>query len=697
MSQGHIDPNRGEPDGRFQRSILAELFGQRLRPLWITTAFLLCIYLVFRVVLLALVWSDLGEVSGGDIARCLLSGLQYDVMPIGYSALSMLLLLLVARNGSFSSKRYRKAVTLYAAGVVSLVFSTELMGVFFFQYFGERFNWIVLGYPLVSPEIAGTVWKRYPVLLVPAVVALVFYLLYRLLYRWFWSGPKPNSPAWSRPVMAVVFGAAAMLACRGTLQLKPMQRDSAYFSPNNLINQITLNNFYTFFHAARDRINDNRDEASQYGFPPDFEAAGVAQDLLGDDNETFLSVPGNPLWRRVDTGRPMRGINVVVILMEGLAGRPVGAMGYEPSHTPNFDELSERGLLLDRMYAVGDRTSRGVAAVLCGHPDIGGTTVLKRPRAIGHFLTLPSIFRARGYKTMFIYGGDPAFDNMEGFLTAGGVETVIAREQMDPDGLENTWGAHDEVIFRKAHETFSEMDDDETFFAAILTLTNHPPFTIPSGRIEELPPDSDRRNEVLNAYRYADWALGEFFRMAREADYFDNTLFVLVSDHGRDLDRSRLLDVPGYRVPCLLYAPGLIEPGRLDSVCSQTDIPPTILALLGGSYEHGFLGRDVLSGRDDGVALLRDDERLGMVRGDRALIVPPHLGPLLFKLSGNDMQTVSPGEYSRREAKTLERQTLSLYRMAWQLYRTQDYRAPARSSDGSGYPPGYAPAEAATE
>ncbi|MGC9454959.1 MAG: hypothetical protein ACP5HU_08840, partial [Phycisphaerae bacterium] len=264
MSQDQLERGGTISNGRTGPRMLGVLFGQRLRPLWITVALLLGIYLLFRMVLLALVWSELDNASAGDIVWCLLAGLQYDAMPIGYFALPMLLLLLAPPDRWFSSKRYRKVVTFYAVGVVTVVFSTELMGVFFLQYFGERFNWIVIGYPLVSPEIAGTVWKRYPVLLVPAVVAVVFYLLYRLLHRLFWSGQQPNSPAWSRPVLAVVLGTAVMLACRGTLQLRPLQRDSAYFSRNNLINQITLNNFYTFFHAARDRINDNRDEAIQH-------------------------------------------------------------------------------------------------------------------------------------------------------------------------------------------------------------------------------------------------------------------------------------------------------------------------------------------------------------------------------------------------------------------------------------------------
>ncbi|MFP3937635.1 MAG: LTA synthase family protein [Phycisphaerae bacterium] len=678
MSQPQRDRGLARSSRALFRDIFSILSGQRLRPLWITTGLMLGIYLVFRAVLLALVWSELGNVSSRDIVRCVLAGLQYDAVPLGYFAIPLLSLLLVAGNSAFDSKRYRKTVAIYSAGVVTLVFSTELMGVFFFQYFGERFNWIVLGYPLVSPEIAGTVWKHYPVVLVPAVVAGAFYLLYRMLTRWFWKPPKPNNSAWSRSILGAVLGAIALLACHGSLEVRPLQRDSAYFSRNNLINQITLNNFYTFFHAARDRIHDNRDDATQYGFPPAVKAAETACSLLCDADETTLDASGNPLWRRADTARPMRQMNVVIILMEGMAGRPVGAMGHEPSHTPNFDALADEGLLLTRMYSVGDRTSRGITAVLCGHPDISGTTVLKRPRALGHFLTLPGIFSARGYRTMFIYGGDPQFDNMAGFLTAGGVEEIIAREHMQPGELENTWGAHDEVIFRKAHETFR--DSDEPFFATILTLTNHPPFTIPSGRIEELPPGEDRRGEVLNAYRYADWALGEFFEMARGADYFDNTLFVLVSDHGRDMDRTRLLDVPGYRVPCLLYAPGLIEPSRIDSVCSQTDIPPTILAWLGGSYEHGFLGRNILSGRDDGVAILRDDERLGMVSGDKALILSPQPRPLLFELSGEEMTPVPPGQYSRHEAKTLEQQALSLHRMAWQLYRTQKYTAPGPSS-----------------
>ncbi|MFW6065845.1 MAG: hypothetical protein ACOC9S_03405, partial [Planctomycetota bacterium] len=128
MSQPQRDRGLARSSRALFRDIFSILSGQRLRPLWITTGLMLGIYLVFRAVLLALVWSELGNVSSRDIVRCVLAGLQYDAVPLGYFAIPLLSLLLVAGNSAFDSKRYRKTVAIYSAGVVTLVFSTELMG-----------------------------------------------------------------------------------------------------------------------------------------------------------------------------------------------------------------------------------------------------------------------------------------------------------------------------------------------------------------------------------------------------------------------------------------------------------------------------------------------------------------------------------------------------------------------------------------
>jgi arylsulfatase A-like enzyme len=50
-----------------------------------------------------------------------------------------------------------------------------------------------------------------------------------------------------------------------------------------------------------------------------------------------------------------------------------------------------------------------------------------------------------------------------------------------------------------------------------------------------------------------------------------------------------------YHIPMIIYSPANVKPGVVDSVASQIDIPPTILALLNVSYKSTFFGQDILT------------------------------------------------------------------------------------------------------
>jgi len=219
---------------------------------------------------------------------------------------------------------------------------------------------------------------------------------------------------------------------------------------------------------------------------------------------------------------------------------------------------------------------------------------------------------------------------------------------------------------------------ERRFFAVILTLSNHEPFEVPSGRTSFLPATS-RENRVLNAYRYADWAVGEFLRVASSAAYFRRTIFVLVPDQERTVDRRQLLDFEGYHLPCILYAPDIVPAGRIRAVASQTDIPPTVLALLGGTYEHCFLGRNMLRvEEDDGFAFLRDHNRLGFLWSDRALVVPPGRPPLWFRIRGRRLEPIAAGRVPPEELTGAHVRMLSYCLVAQELYLDNAFNFPSR-------------------
>ena len=211
-------------------------------------------------------WGDLVEVPGRGISRCFLVGIRFDVMPIGFALLPMVLVLSLVPDAVLTQRRFRRLVAAYAAGMITLAGLVEVIGAGFFMHEGARLNWMSIGY--LTLETAVFIWRNYPAWLVPPGVALAYYLSYRLL-RWaFWRGGRPAGPGWARPVQAAVLVGLCALACHGGLRGRPIRRGSANFSDNRLISQLTLNNFFTGFSAVRSCIQESKDELTLYPFPP---------------------------------------------------------------------------------------------------------------------------------------------------------------------------------------------------------------------------------------------------------------------------------------------------------------------------------------------------------------------------------------------------------------------------------------------
>lgn len=654
------------------------LLSRRLRPLLIVSLYCFLIFPVFRVAIFLVSREAVQNTTVWEIALCFAYGFQFDAVVVGYTMLPMVLMLGLAPGVSFFNKRFRRTVTIYATVIITLAVVLEIVNVVFFVNLRRRLNWASFSYfRRHAWETVVLIWKIYPVgviLLIPAVAGGL-YLVYRVLRHHFWRGRLTFNARPQRLALTGVLTCLCVLACRPTLGRFPLRPGSESHSANNVVNEASGNTFFSMYHAGKSIIEDGEDEKKFYDLPPINEACEVAAELLFQEGDRAVPQPGRPLRRRIVTGKPMRDHNVVVIVMEGQSNEPVGALGHGWSHTPELDDICKRGMFFEQLYAAGARTSRGLTGVLVGHPDLGGISLLARDEAQGKFQTLFGVFASRGYRTLFITGSDPNYDNMKNFFSAAGAGTVIGKDQIGPEPA-GAWGVPDEMIFQKAHQWFVSRGK-EKFFAAIMTVSNHQPYNVPAARTAMLPETSEE-NRMLNAYRYADWALGEFFREARGAEYFPNTIFVIVSDHGHGeyLHMDRAIDIPGYRIPCVFYAPGIVTPRNITTIASQTDIAPTLLAMLGGTYEHSFLGRNILRvAPGDGFALLHEDRHIAFIRPGRALLTgpinrrqKPRVIPEMFDLTMFDMYPIAPGHADSHQTAVMRRRMLSLYTVALEQY-----------------------------
>ena len=343
--------------------------------------------------------------------------------------------------------------------------------------------------------------------------------------------------------------------------------------------------------------------------------------------------------------------------MESFTGRLVGALGGSPALTPELDRLAAEGVLFANCFATGERTVQGLEAIVSSFPSLPGVASIRRPQAQQGFDTLATTLRARGYDTLFLYGGQGIFDDMRGFFVGNGFDVFLEEKDFAEPVFRGAWGVSDEDVFRRAlRELEQRSAAGRPVLAVILTVSLHSPWEFPPGRVEPLPADTRvpagfERAELQN-FRYADWAVGELVRQARGMPFFDETVFVFVGDHGVHLRGRELVPVDEYRVPAVFLAPRWLAPRRIERVTSQLDVAPTLMGILGGAYPTTAFGEDVLA-RPEGegfAPMVYDRKRIALLRGPRLGIFLENREELAF-LRGPDGEGLLAGAAHRAAAR----------------------------------------------
>ncbi len=564
----------------------------------------------------------------GHFAGCLtvqtvhamLVGLRFDIVIA--ATLACPLITLSAAGRLCTRRRFLKVVSVLTASTLGIVIFLCIADFYFFEQFGERLNHKALVY-LDSDYVYKIIWNDYPMITVAIFVCLSILVAYKLLMCLL-AGTINCRAMPERSSFEVVVTPALMIALtvygiRGTLGPKAINTGPAYFCSPPAISQLTLNGLFTLREAAISLAFRAEEIAGSYTPLLAGQAVKNALSLIAQPHDTFCATPSNPLRRITDSGAARHDYNVVLVILESLSWHYIGSMGADPGYTPNFDRLVSGGLLMDECFCVGDRTTRGFGAVVASYPDLLGKSVTTRPQSEKSFFTLGSVLKSRGYETMFIYAGQPWYDHRQAFLASNGYTKMVFQKDFAARTFKTRLGYCDHDLYDQALLEFDK-SGDKPFFATLLTLSFHRDFRIPPGKVTP-EQDSTPFHEQIDAIRYTDWAIGRFISKAAAADCFENTIFVFVADHMGGFKEAPVT-AASHRVPFLIYAPQIVKPGRITEVCSQLDVAPTIMHLLGGSYEHCFFGSSVLAReRGSGFAWTLDGGQLTFINGLRQGVV----------------------------------------------------------------------------
>jgi len=424
----------------------------------------------------------------------------------------------------------------------------------------------------------------------------MFYFSFKIIDKYY---AVPNRKIIFNTVTLALIIVLTIIAARGGLQTRILSIGDAY-KAGRVCGDLKLNGVFTSLISIRSRTASNK-----IGINYD-EALEIVRDNLIDAGEEIIPDDKYPLMRqRIKFNVNAKNYNVVFVLLESWQKDYIDSMsGTNYGVTPNFDALAKEAMVFDRFYANGQRSIMGLMSVFLGFPYVKGLTYLGYGLENYGQTKIPAILEANGYDNVYVQGDKRESDNAValahylGFKNAYGKQDISIRHDYlsiskgyDIEGFEFLF---DKVKFLK-----------KPFFAFYFTTTTHIPYakTILKS-LEKYPEDGTEITGYLNRLYYSDYALGEFIKKAKREEWFDNTIFIMCSDHqaygvggmGGNFEKTKADKL--FKIPMIIYCPSLFKPEIKDILGSQFDIIPTIVDMLNIKNPYSSLGKSLFSKND---------------------------------------------------------------------------------------------------
>lgn len=567
-----------------------------LKYLLQTALFLLLFFAFYQVLFLLFNRSYADGAPFAVLARSLWVGLRLN---LSMSSYVLLLLGVIQTVGLLSTGRFSFKLSKVTTLFFVVVFSGILLGnINLYAYWGRLLDAEGFAF-LKTPWVILASVRWYESL---AFLGLWLLLSWAAAKGYFWLTRSSTAsgvlrwPARGLAAFFTLFTAAFMLLpIRGGLGVAPINTGVAYFSSYNFANHAAINPPWNLFYSFKRMDARTR----HYAFMEDEEASAVYEAMRAGTGGQPLAVLNNE--------RP----NVVVILLESFSSQVVGVLGGE-AVTPHLDALAREGILFDNIYAASDRSDKGLVATMAGYQVLPGYSIIQYPQKSQSLPFMPRKLKQAGYdKLTYLYGGDIGFKGMNSFVTLAGFEEVLTISDFPLDTRGKKWGVHDEFTFERLLQEMEKSASAEApFFKYYFTLSSHEPFDVPMARVHE--------NPYLNSIFYTDSCLGVFIDEVKRRGLWDNTLIVMIADHGTPgpLKASSQMK-ERYQIPMLWTGGALaVRDTVISKIGSQKDVVATLLGQLGIDASDFYFSKDLLCSDTEEYAFFTYPDAFGYVTRD---------------------------------------------------------------------------------
>lgn len=525
---------------------------------------------------------------------------RFDIQAITYISLPAILAILVS---SFLKEsivsRVKNAMRWYFSIMYAILSAIVCAEFFFYSNFNSRYNVVFFDFFDEGPiGLLQTMWQEYPVIKILLGILFIAFTIFTIgkyikrinIKKRQWT----NNVASSITAIILVAG-VTFIFMRGSVTKYTLQVEAFMVSTNDNINQSVPNAIYLLKKAYKERKNSfslqsNEKLLHKRGFSTIDEAIKSA--TLGNkankiEDALFSKAPG------VENSP-----NVVVILNESWS-----------RFLLEMDKKEKLDLLCSlRKHIAEDMLFGNIQSVRNGTIYSLETVTLAMPydkffnsryRFCKFNTSIAHPFKDSGYRTSFITGMDPTWENVQEGLSYQYFDTIIGRQNIlhsIKNSTTSAIGVYDEFLYEYIAEYLDKgRESGKPQFILALTTTNHPPFTYPDNM--QLPPLTDEwylspyligDKEVLRKYgtgaQYANKCLGDFLTNIKASQHAENTIVLVTGDHNvrSILNYNKVPQKYMYAVPLYMYIPQNINMGNIDKkeitarYGSHFDILPTL-------------------------------------------------------------------------------------------------------------------------
>lgn len=557
----------------------------------------LLIFLILRIVLLFHVADESIDLSSALTIKSFTIGFQFDTVVLSYILVLPLLLLFIQSTFKIKRKIIPYIVTFYFTIITPIIFFLTIADIPYFKFFQNRitesaFQWLTdfgTVFNMIISNSENMIFLILSIICSIILTILCFKYCKKNLLKRDWSIKTLKFEKIYFTIIFLLFGFVTFIGVRGKLT-HPIRTGDAIYCNNPILNQIGLNPLFTILKSYSNKVKLMKDD----------KALEIASNIL-KIKDPIKNI--SPIARKIQYTDSTQKHNIIVILMEGMSAEFMNEFGNTNNLTPTLDSLAQNSYFFKNAYSSGIHTNNGVFSTLYSFP------ALKRIRPMSTvpvrtYSGLPYTLKQNGYTNIFFCTHAETFDNLVNFIPANFFDELYTAEDFPSEKSIGPFGVADDYLFEKTIERINKFDSNQLFFASILTASNHDPYIVPEYY------QSKETNKEFKAISYADWSIKQFINKAKNCKWFNNTIFVFVSDHGRIAGKN-LYDMPlSYNhIPIMFYAPNILKtPQKFDNLMGQIDIYPTLMGMLKINYINNTLGMDILNNPRESIYFSADNK-----------------------------------------------------------------------------------------